>query len=274
VWRLRFVDAPDPSDLYWLKNRRWINAWRRRRLGLPPVSWLGPFAEQYEQRVPYVFGVSPHLLSPISDWPQWYRITGYWFDPDSDRQPIPNDLRMFVEAGSPPVVIAFGSVASADLPRILDETVAGIRETGRRVVLVTGWGTHTIESSTDLLVIPSAPYAWLMARAEAVVHAGGSGTVAEISRAGAPSVPVPFAAEQRFWAYRLWKLGVSVRPVQPTGLDRATIASALQQISTEPCIRQRAVELARQIRKDGGAASAVEFLAEVTAAYVPRKIDC
>jgi sterol 3beta-glucosyltransferase len=258
--------------LYWLKNRSWINTWRTRRLGLQPVSWLGPFARQYRERVPYVFGLSPHLLTPISDWPLWYRMTGYWFEPGPDHNPIPNELRTFIEAGAPPVVIAFGSVASPDLPRILEEIVAGVRKAGLRAVLVSGWGTHTIQSSRDLLVLPSAPYAWLLQRAEAVIHAGGSRTVAEISRAGVPSVPVPFAAEQRFWAQRLWKSGVAVRPIAPGDLDRARIVSALLEIATDAHIRERAGELARQVSRDGGAADAVEFLAGSVHANPPAEV--
>jgi UDP:flavonoid glycosyltransferase YjiC (YdhE family) len=173
---------------------------------------------------------------------------------------VPEDLRRFVQSGDPPAVIAFGSVASPDLHRILAETVCGIRQAGKRAVIVTGWGKHKQESDSDVLVVPSAPYAWLFKHAAVVIHAGGSGTVAEISRAGVPSIPVPFAAEQRFWSQRLWKLGTAVRPIRPQTLNRQSVLSALQEIAAEPRMRERAARLADKIARETGAQAAAEFL--------------
>lgn len=246
--------------VYWIKNRTWINEWRTQRLGLKPVSWLGPFREQYRKRLPYIFGFSDALIPKINDWPDWYLISGYWFHPKPFTDPISPQLKRFVESGKKPVVIAFGSVASSEMPRILEQTVAAIRSLGERAVVVTGWGDHSLGSTGEVLVTPSVSYEWLFPRALAVIHAGGSGTVAEVTRAGVPSIPVPFAAEQKFWSYRLWRLGVAAKPIHHTEVNQQSVQTALLDIQTRDELKVRAGELADKLKRDRGTAAVVEFL--------------
>lgn len=249
--------------VYWLKNRGWINEWRTRDLCLKPISWLGPFREQYRKRLPYLFGFSPALIPEITDWPDWYLISGYWFQPGlTTFGQISADLKAFVEGGEQPVVVGFGSVASEEMSRIIDQTVRGIRRAGRRAVVVSGWGEHSLDTGDDIFVTASAPYAWLFPRAWAVIHAGGSGTAAESTRAGVPSVPVPFAAEQKFWSHRLWQLGVGTRPLRPAEVNEMSVAGALAEIAENPGMRVRAAELAGKVSQDGGTEAAVEFLSK------------
>lgn len=246
--------------LYWIKNRRWINEWRTQKLGLIPLSWFGPFRAQYKKRIPYVFGFSGELVPPINDWPGWYQVAGYWFDPQPPADEVGNELRNFVESGDKPIVIAFGSVASPLMPQILAEIVSSIKQLRSKAVIVAGWGEHSLQSAEDVLIVPSAPYGWLFRRAAIVVHAGGSGTVAEVARAGVPSIPVPFAAEQRFWSYRLWKMGVAAKPIPHTEVNHGTVLAALEQINTQSEMGELAVKLAQRVAKEGGTRATVEFL--------------
>jgi UDP:flavonoid glycosyltransferase YjiC (YdhE family) len=246
--------------LYWLKNRKWINEWRTQKLGLGPLSWLGPFQEQYNKRLPYIFGFNHALVPSIDDWPEWYLITGYWFHPQPSTDKVSPELKRFVQSGEKPVVVAFGSVASPEMPHVLEETVSAIKQLGGRVVVVTGWGEHSLDSTENVFVTPSVPYGWLFPRASVVIHAGGSGTVAEVAKAGIPSIPVPFAAEQKFWSHRLWKLGVATKPIRHSYVSKQTIMAALEEIKTRDEMRIHAAELARKIELERGTEAAVEFL--------------
>jgi len=49
--------------------------WRYQRLGLPRMQ---P-DELYTRQVPYTYSFSEHVIPRPTDYPNWHRITGYWF---------------------------------------------------------------------------------------------------------------------------------------------------------------------------------------------------
>ena len=113
--------------LIWTIVRRMINRWRRESLGLPAMSWRGPFDRLYEQEMPYLYGFSPSVVPRPADWPAWHHISGYWF---LDRDPTwvpPDPLLRFLEAGSKPISIGFGSMAGRDTGKLLEVATQAIQ---------------------------------------------------------------------------------------------------------------------------------------------------
>ena len=61
--------------------------------------------------------------------------TGVWILPDE--RPLPAELEAFLDAGTPPVYVGFGSIrAPKDLARV---AIEAIRAQGRRAVVSRGW---------------------------------------------------------------------------------------------------------------------------------------
>jgi UDP:flavonoid glycosyltransferase YjiC (YdhE family) len=69
---------------------------------------------------------------------------------------------------------------------------------------------RTIKTLPDnFLPIGDTPHDWLLPRCGAVIHHGGSGTSHSAARSGVPSIAVPFAGDQFFWAERLRQAGIA-----------------------------------------------------------------
>jgi len=175
---------------------RFFNQWRRERFGLPTIplgTW--PYGQLHGRPLPTLFSYSPTVIPKPPDWGENTYVTGYWFlDHAPDWQP-PEQLLRFLEAGSPPVYVGFGSMGQRDVQQTAQLVEEALRQSGQRGVLVTGWsglaGDHLPHQIANLIMLDSIPHAWLFPHMAAVVHHGGSGTTGAGLRAGVPSVLVP-----------------------------------------------------------------------------------
>lgn len=75
-----------------------------------------------------------------------------------------------------------------------------------------------------VLVVDAVPHDWLFPRVHAVVHHAGAGTTAAAVRAGVPSVTVPVAMDQGFWAHRLHSLRDGTAPSR-LGVSRRLVSA-------------------------------------------------
>ena len=181
---------------------QYINRWRREILNLPAIP-LGknPYSQLHGQPMPVLGSYSSIVVPKPQDWGGHIHVTGYWFlDPGADWQP-PAELVDFLESGSPPVYIGFGSMSSRNPRQTTQLVCESLERSGQRGVLATGWGgLDGAELPANMFMLDSVPHAWLFPRVSAVVHHGGSGTTGAGLRAGVPSVIVPHMGDQPFWA--------------------------------------------------------------------------
>ena len=116
----------------------------------------------------------------------------------------------------------------------------------------------------NFLVLGDTPHDWLFPRTAAVIHHGGSGTSHSAARAGVPSVVIPFAGDQFFWAEVLRRAGVA-----PTALDGrrpklAALANALDFAATDR-VRNSARVLGETMRSENGVMDAAAALERIVA---------
>jgi len=251
------------EQLIWLVARRVINRWRRTSLSLPPLSWRGLFHRIYREKHPYLYGFSPSVVPRPADWPAWHHISGYWFlDHDSTWSP-PEALLRFLEAGSKPISIGFGSMTGRGAAKLLEVAVQAVQQTGQRAVLLGGWADpQAVELPERVFKMDAVPHDWLFPRMAAIVHHGGAGTTAAGLRAGVPSVLVPFFGDQPYWGRRVHALGVGPRPIQRRALTVPRLAEAISRAVSDETLHQSAAELGRRIQSEDGVQSAVDFIRE------------
>lgn len=198
----------------------------RRRLGLPRPKHLWP-------DFPVLYGFSPVLVPPPADWPTNIAVVGEWFLPAADFTP-PSDLADFLAAGEPPVHLGFGSMSATGNRELMETLIAGLD--GRRALLAPGWhglDEALAQSLPDTVhVVGHTPHAWLFPRCAAIVHHCGAGTSHAAARAGVPSIPVPFAADQPFWARRLRLAGAGTAALDRRRLTVAEVREALAAAET------------------------------------------
>jgi sterol 3beta-glucosyltransferase len=235
------------NAVLWRAFRRAVNKARGDVCGLPARHAMATSKA-------VLHGISRHLLPTPTDWPRVVRLCGQWTHPTRDWTPDAA-LQAFLDAGDPPVYLGFGSMSGFDPQAMLGTLLAGIGS--RRALFYPGWsGADTRGLPPNVHVIGDTPHDWLFPRTAAVVHHGGSGTSHSAARAGVPSVVLPFAVDQFFWANRLRRLGVA--PPSPTG--RAPRADALARAldtAQSPAMRARAAELGAALRAEDGLGTAV-----------------
>ncbi|MFH8369501.1 glycosyltransferase [Streptomyces sp. NPDC018031] len=223
--------------------------------GLPPVDRVRA----------YVVGDRPWLATdPVLD--PWREVpgldvvqTGAWILPDV--HPLPAELVSFLDSGTPPVYVGFGSMpmhASADIARV---AVEAVRAQGRRLVVARGWaGLDSIDDRDDCFVVGEVNQQALFGRVAAVVHHGGAGTTTTAARAGASQVVVAQATDQPYWARRVVDLGVGVAHDGPAPTTESL--SAALRAALDPETRARATAVAGMIRADGATVAARLLLDE------------
>lgn len=241
-----------------LPYRRFINQWRQEKLGLAPDR---DETTLRSRPVPKLYGYSRHLLPIPGDWDESSIVTGYWFlDSSSDWQP-PADLVAFLESGSPPVYIGFGSMASQNANQTTQLVINAIQQSGQRAILATGWGSLSASEVPETIhLLQSAPHDWLFPRCCAVVHHGGAGTTGAGLRAGKPTIICPFFGDQPFWGKCAFQAGVGFRPLPYKHLTASNLAQAIRSVTQDTAMQQQASALGEKIRAEDGVRQAIEII--------------
>ncbi|KAJ4340032.1 Sterol 3-beta-glucosyltransferase [Ascochyta clinopodiicola] len=252
--------------IFWTAISGQINKWRRRELGLQNTSQ----AKMQANSRPFLYNFSPHVVPPPLDWPDWIRVTGYWFLDEADLYEPPDDLKAFIEKARSDdkklVYIGFGSIVIDDPAALTKTVVDSVLKADVRCVLSKGWSDRleTKDASKPEIPLPpevfqiqAAPHDWLFKQMDAAVHHGGSGTTGASLRAGIPTVIKPFFGDQYFFAQRVEDLGVGVWLKK---VNTSVFSRALWEVTNSQRMIVKAKVLGQKIRKDNGAQVAIQTI--------------
>ncbi|MEA5574546.1 glycosyltransferase [Calothrix sp. UHCC 0171] len=250
-------------QIMWQGFRTGDRLMRQQVLGLKAASFWGAYNSEILQQYPILYGFSPSVIPKPSDWHNTH-VTGYWFlDSAPDWQP-PSALMEFLENGSPPIYIGFGSMSNKNPEETTALVLEALEQTQQRAILLSGWGgLGTQNLPNTIFPIDSIPHSWLFPRVAAVVHHGGAGTTSAGLRAGIPTIIIPYFGDQGFWGERVAQLGVGVKPIPRKQLTAQKLAEAIQQVLTDADMRQRAANLGARIQAEEGIAGAVAVVEEI-----------
>ena len=259
---LRYPLSQADNRMLWDQNARNTNAavgktlnGHRASIGLPPVDNVRDYA--FTDR-PWL--AADPFLGPWQE-PAWTDVvqTGAWLL--RDERPLPAELVAFLDAGTAPLYVGFGSMrAPKDTARA---AIEAIRAQGRRALLARGWADLApIDDGDDCFAVGEVNQQALFTRVAAVVHHGGAGTTTTAARAGAPQVVVPQGKDQLYWAGRVAELGIGTAHVG-LPLSRQSLAAAFATILT-PETRAHASGVAHNVRTDGAAVAATRLLEAVS----------
>ncbi|MFN8375951.1 MAG: glycosyltransferase [Anaerolineae bacterium] len=249
--------------MLWQVGRSVTNRIRKQWLNLPPAPLLKPQVIQARgENIPHLYGYSAHVVADSRSRQAHEHVTGYWFlDAPADFQPPPA-LVDFLQAGTPPVYIGFGSMIDQDPQAATQKVIEAVKLSGQRAVLAAGWGAISATSLPDnIFLLESIPHDWLFPRMAAVVHHGGAGTTAAGLRAGVPSVIVPFLFDQFAWATIVERLGVGLQTPMLKQTKAQQLAEVIRRAVSDAAMRQRAAALGERIRAEDGVGKAVAVVA-------------
>lgn len=238
------------NQMLWRAFRKSINGARKQVLGIEPRHRLWTHH-------PMLYGVSPALLPASADWPDNAKLCGQWLEADDSWTPS-TKLQDFLSAGEPPVYLGFGSMTGFDREALLPMLFDALQ--GERILFHPGWsGLPDAPLPENCLVIGNTPHHSLFPRTSLVIHHGGSGTTHSACRAGVPSVVLPFAGDQFFWAHQLARLGVAQAPVSAKRLDVQRIKQAVKFAKSTQAITN-ARTLGQAMSQEDGTAKAVSVI--------------
>ncbi|THX69963.1 UDP-Glycosyltransferase/glycogen phosphorylase [Aureobasidium pullulans] len=246
-----------------------VNKWRKS-LDLEPVpSSEGPLLLETLE-VPHTYCWSPALVPRPADWPKHIDVCGFFFREPPSYKPPPN-LSAFLEAGTPPVYIGFGSIVIEDPEALTDTILEAVRMTGVRALVSRGWSKlgQGRDSDDTVFYVSDCPHEWLFDHVAAVVHHGGAGTTACGLSKGVPSFLVPFFGDQPFWGIMVAASGAGPEPIPYQSLTALGLARAITKCLA-PETRLAAKEVADKMNTEDGVRAAVQSFH----AQLPMDMKC
>jgi len=177
---------------------------------------------------------------------------------------LAGEVEAFLDAGSPPVYVGFGSMPVPRPERMGELLEEAARTAGRRLVVSGGWSALLAGGRRgDCLFVDDVPHAVLFQRVAAVVHHGGSGTVATAARAGVPQIVFPCMADQFTWRSQVLKLGLGPNGGLLRMLSARSLSKAVLECLGNDRYKKRAEEIASAIRTTDGVALTVRAVESI-----------
>ena len=254
------------ENIFWKGISGQVNAWREKTLGLARTN----LHKLQQYRVPFIYNVSPAILPPSVDFPEWVKISGYWFlDEGALNYKPPAELMEFIERARQErktlVYVGFGSIVVSDANALTQTIVDAILELEVLCILNKGWSDRLskAEKGPEIKMPPvifecgSVPHDWLFPKVDVAIHHGGSGTTGASLRAGTPTIIKPFFGDQFFYASRIEEFGAGICLKT---LNAKILAKAIRTVTTEKKYKQKVQEIASAMLKERGVMSAVEAI--------------
>ena len=190
---------------------------------------------------------------------------------------MPEALQQFLDRGSPPIFIGFGSIVIDDPDGLTSIIMRALELTGVRAILASGWGSLKVgegsnSSNRDNIFVlhGDIPHDKLFQKVSVVVHHGGAGTTASSLTAGRPSIVVPFFGDQFFWGNMVRRAGIGPAPIPYSTLKAEDLASAIQQ-ALEPSLQLRARDLGSKVHGENGLETTIQLInADLHKTRIPR----
>ncbi len=248
-------------EMVWRAHRDEVSA-MRQELGVPPASRL-MMRTVARGEVPCLLGYSQTLFPTPTDWPSSAHPAGFlepWpaLRARLGEHGIPPELDDWLQAGSPPVFLGFGSTPVLDGAGHLRMIRATLADLGVRGILAVGWSELDVGSDDRLFVIDEVDHQSLLPQCAAAVHHGGAGTTHASLAAGTPTLICSVFADQPFWGAQCKRLGVGAT-FPFARLDAKRLTNGLRAV-LDTRVAARARDVARRMAGEDGIGAAVAHL--------------
>ena len=238
--------------------RKFINK-KRKDLGLKPA----PDSNTYHTgRSHTLLSINSELAPPCETWEGKYNYdyVGYCYGQIDGK--LNQDLNQYIEKGSAPVYVGFGSVHIKDPGKFTEKVVQAVEKSGCRVVLGQGWvGLGNGYLQDDIFCTGDTHHASLFPKMAGIVHHGGSGTTHTAARAGIPQFILPQFMDQYYWGNRIHEMGMGPKPIIPKRIRSTDLFNAFE-LLTNGLYSENASGLASRMKAEDGVERSIQIILE------------
>lgn len=228
--------------------------WREH--GQPPIRQV--FDDLLTSDPLDLVAVDPLFCAGLEEQPP-HQVCGFFnLEDDAQRWQMPEKLRSFVEEDEAPVYCTFGSLQQSMPEWSMDLFVEALRQAGCRAIVQSSSERFPVESRQGrCYFVGRHPHQPVFERCWAVVHHGGAGTTHAATRAGCPSIVVPFMDEQLYWGQRLHRLRIAPPPLPAKRATPEQLAQRIRAALDSRAMQQQARDFRRQMLGRNGVEAAV-----------------
>jgi UDP:flavonoid glycosyltransferase YjiC (YdhE family) len=166
--------------------------------------------------------------------------------------PIPPAILEFIERGTPPVYVGFGSNPISDPEKYTSMFTQVRRETGKRLIVSRGWAELPDSDDPDILYVDEIPFDLVFPKMAAVIYHGGTGTMASVVRAGIPQAIFPFMGDQFDNRKQAVRLGVAPQTCDFKEMTVNSLVEAINRCTGDKGLIENARNLSGQLANRNG----------------------
>ena len=229
-------------------------------VGVPPPKNV--LSELLTSQQLNLVAVDP-LFCPHSElWASNHQACGFLnLTEDTQHWNFPQTLTNFLASGSKPVYMTFGSLQAAVPEWAMDLFVEAANLAGIRAIIQSSSELYLADTQLDnIYFIGKHPHQRVFEHCTAVVHHGGAGTSHAATRAGCPSIVVPFMDEQLYWAKQLQALGLAGKPLPAKKVTAMTLAAGIRSMLNSVAMAEKAQQARMMMQPDQGVAKALQLI--------------
>ena len=143
----------------------------------------------------------------------------------------------------------------------MDLFLEAINLAGCRAIIQTSSDRYPADSQFEhVYFIGKHPHQAIFEQCAVVIHHGGAGTTHAATRAGCPSVVVPFMDEQLFWARQLQALGLAGPPLPAKKITPISLANGIKIILNSKTVLDKAKQVGFAMQNNDGVMKAIQLL--------------
>ncbi len=257
------------NSMMWRLTDRYVNRLfkapidrMRRQEGLEPIKSV--LLDGWSSQILNLIAVSPTLLPISADLETRFQVCGFMNIPEEGESwQMPESLERFLQEGSPPVFMTFGSILEGE-PSPLEITqlmVDSALLAGCRAIIQSKWEEVSgIPERTQIYRMGAAPHQFIFPGCAAIVHAGGAGTIQSALKASCPSVVVAHASDQALWGQLLHRAGIAPKPLHRRSISADKLARAIRNVLDSPAMAEKTQVISRKMEDENGVKRAVELI--------------
>ncbi|MBO7419070.1 MAG: glycosyltransferase family 1 protein [Bacteroidaceae bacterium] len=240
-----------------------VNDFRQQSLNLPPRKaglYAKAGADGKLNRILYPF--SDLLFPDVSDWNSRAYLSGFCFlEQPGELSPAVID---FLQKGTKPIVVSFGSVDLPDADAFFRQFVLALKQTGNRAICIGRKevflnDNHKEEMLSEVLFVKESPFLSLFPFVKGVVCHGGIGTGSSALLCGVPLITLPISADQPFWAKRYGLIGCLAGSIKIGHYRAEDIGNMLRELDNDR-LKENLSKASAYLKQENGASKAADYL--------------